>query len=64
MIYDTTEAAQYLNVSVSAVKYHVHTSKLLKPQLVGHSLVFTKEKLDHFLATKPKRRGQQPRPKE
>lgn len=47
-LFSTTEAAEYLGLSVPAVKYHIHKAKDLKGQLVGNSLVFTKDQLDQF----------------
>jgi hypothetical protein len=52
MIYGTEQAAEYLGLSVPGVKYHVYTTKRLTPQLVGKSLVFTREQLDEFNATR------------
>ena len=46
--YSTKEATKYLGLSVSAVKYHVHTAANLQPTLVGHALVFTQAQLDKF----------------
>ena len=51
-LYSTREAAEYLGISLSALKYHVHTVANLTPQKVGHSLVFTQEQLDQFQETR------------
>jgi len=48
ILYSTTDAAEYLNLSVAAIKYHIYVGRNIKPSLVGHSLVFTKEQLDQF----------------
>ena len=51
------EAAKYLGKArhwknpISSLKYHVYAGNI-KPQLVGHSLVFTKQQLDEFLAAR------------
>ena len=51
-LYSTHEAAEYLSLSVSAIKYHVHLAGTLHPEKVGNSLVFTKAQLDEFAANK------------
>ena len=48
-LYSTAEAAEYLGMSVSAVKYHVHTMGNLRPRKVGGRLVFTLAQLEAFL---------------
>lgn len=48
MLFSTTEAAKYLQISLSTVKYHLYETKALKGALVGNSLVFTQEQLDQF----------------
>lgn len=53
-LYSTKDAAAYLKVSVSDIKYHVHTAHTLHPQRIGHSLVFTQEELDRFNRDKRK----------
>lgn len=50
--YSTKEAAEYLGLSVSAVKYHVYTAANLHPALIGGALIFTQAQLDEFSATK------------
>ena len=51
------EAAKYLGKTLkwkdprSSLKYHIYAGNI-KPQLLGHSLVFTKQQLDEFLAAK------------
>lgn len=44
-IYSTKEAAEYLGLSMPALKYHIYKGHIT-PQLMGHSLVFTKRQLD------------------
>jgi len=44
-IYSTQEAAEYLGISVPALKYHIYGGHIAS-QLIGHSLVFTKRQLD------------------
>lgn len=58
-LFSTKEAAEYLGVSVSTVRYHIYEIKTLKGQRVGNSLVFTKEVLDEF--KKNKRPARRPR---
>lgn len=47
-LFSTQEAAQYLGITASGLKYHVYNSGQLKGQMVGNSLVFTQEELDLF----------------
>ena len=47
-LFSTQEAAEYLGMTISGVKYHVYESKLLKGQLIGKTLVFTQKQLDNF----------------
>jgi len=51
-LYSTTEAAAYAGLSLSAMKYHIHTAKNIVPRKVGNSLVFTQEQLDEFKANR------------
>jgi len=51
-IFDTNEAAEYLELSVPAVKYHIYTSGLIVGQLKGNSLIFTQDALDEFKRNK------------
>ncbi len=44
----TADAAKYLDLSVSTLRYHIYTAKNLKPLTIGKTLVFTKEILDTF----------------
>jgi len=46
-LYSTKEAARYLKLTESGLKYHIYEGHI-KPQKVGHSLVFTQEQLDEF----------------
>lgn len=50
-LYSTREAAQYLDLTESALKYHIYQGNI-KPQKVGHSLVFTQAQLDKFNKTR------------
>lgn len=48
-LYGTVEAAKYLKLSVSTVKYHLYTVGDLKPdKVVAGRLIFTKQTLDAF----------------
>lgn len=49
--YSTAKAAEYLGITLGQMKYYVHTVKEIKPELIGHSLVFTKAQLDEFKPT-------------
>ena len=42
------DAAEYLDITVSTVRYHIYTARALKPLTIGKTLVFTKEILDDF----------------
>lgn len=57
-LYSTQQAAQYLGLSLSALKYHIY-EKHVEPQMIGNSLVFTQAQLDDFQKT----RGSPGRPK-
>lgn len=50
-IFSSTEAAEYLGISLPALKYHIRL-KHVKPEMVGNSLVFTRKQLDKFKSTK------------
>jgi hypothetical protein len=50
--YSTAEAAEYLGLSVAALKYHIHVAENIKGHLIGNSLMFTQEQLDEFKRTK------------
>lgn len=53
MIYGIREAAVYLGLSVSTLKYHIYQSgDLQADQVVGGRLIFTQETLDAFAANK------------
>jgi len=54
MIYSTEEAAKYLGVSVSLVKYYKHVDGRLSGQKIGNSLVFTQQELDDLNETRKK----------
>lgn len=46
-LFSTQKAAKYLKVSVATIKYHLYTTRLLKPHdRVGKNLVFIKDQLD------------------
>ena len=47
MIYGTKEAAQYLGMTVSGLRYHIKAENIL-PQKIGKTFVFTQEQLDSF----------------
>jgi len=51
-LYDTSKAAQYLKMTVSALKYHVHIARNITPQKLGRTLIFTQEQLDEFQANR------------
>jgi len=60
-LYTTAQAAEYLDLSISTVKYHVYQGNL-KPEKPGHDLIFTKAMLDEF--NQNKRGPGRPRGKE
>ena len=52
-VFGTTSAAEYLNISIPTVKYHIYNAGTLKPDMVvGGRLIFTKETLDEFNSNK------------
>jgi hypothetical protein len=51
-LFSTAEAAEYLGISLSSMKYHVHIAGNVKGQLIGKTLVFTREELDRFEANR------------
>lgn len=53
-IFSVAEAAQYLGVSVPAVKHHIYNTGTLRGTLKGNSRVFTRAELDAWSA---QRRG-------
>lgn len=57
-LYSVADAAKYLGLSRQGVKWHVYQTRLLRGQLLGKTLVFTQDELDHFktLDIKPGRK--------
>jgi len=53
-LFGISEAAKFLGLSVAGVRRHVYISGRLKPIKIGHSLVFTKEQLNKFIANRRK----------
>jgi len=53
-LYSMNDAARYLEMSLSNLKYHVHVGKNISPQKIGNSLVFDKSMLDRFLIERRK----------
>ena len=54
-LFSTEQAAEYLGLSVATVKYHIYESATLRADAkVGRTLVFTRETLDAFAASKRK----------
>jgi excisionase family DNA binding protein len=50
----TKEAAEYLGVDPGTIRYHLYTSKYLKPyKVIGRTLVFTHDQLDELKKTMP-----------
>lgn len=62
-IYDTHTAAEYLGLTVDALKYHIHNAKTISSQRLGRLLVFTQDELDRFKREK-RPQGRPPKPKE
>lgn len=50
-LFSTREAAEYLDMPMNNLKYHIKVGNL-KGQLVARSMVFTQEALDEFKASK------------
>jgi len=50
-LFSTKEAAEYLDMTVRGVWYHIRHGHLA-PVKVGNTLVFTKDQLDHFQLTR------------
>jgi hypothetical protein len=64
-VYGTVEAAKYVGLSRVGLQWHVYQTKLLKGQLIGKTLVFTKAELDAFMEREGKRkRGKDDTPTE
>ncbi len=57
-LYSTKEAAEYLDLTVATLKYHVHKAGNITPRKIGNSFVFTRAQLDQFKS----QRRQQGRP--
>ena len=51
-LFSTRQAAEYLGLSLSAIKYHIHEAKTITGELIGNSLIFTQEELDRFKENK------------
>ncbi|MHB9133474.1 MAG: helix-turn-helix domain-containing protein [Armatimonadota bacterium] len=56
-IFSTEEAAEYLQLSVQAVKYHVYTAGDLKAVKIGPTLAFFENELERFKSTPRPKRG-------
>lgn len=46
------DAAKYCKMSVAALKYHIYVAGDLAGRMIGHSITFEREVLDHFMANK------------
>lgn len=53
-LFGVEEAAWYLGVAPVTIKHHVYKSNLLKGELIGKTLVFTRDELDAFEAERPR----------
>lgn len=52
-LYSTAQAADYLGLTVSSMKYHLYTAGDLAADIkVGQALLFTRETLDRFAEVK------------
>lgn len=51
-LFSTAEAADYLGLKLSTMKYHVFTAGNVRFQMVGNSLVFIRSDLDEFKKNK------------
>ena len=53
MLYSTATAAEWLNLSVATVKYHLYVARDLKPDyILAGRLIFTEGTLQQFKANK------------
>ena len=50
--FSTNEAAEYLDLVPATLRYHIYQAKDLTGQILGNSLLFTREQLDEFKANK------------
>ena len=52
-LFSTAQAAEYLGLSVSSMKYHLYSANDLAADIkVGQALLFTRETLDRFAENK------------
>ena len=52
-LFSTAQAAEYLSLSVSSMKYHLYSAGDLAADIkVGQALLFTRETLDRFSENK------------
>ena len=52
-LYGTAEAAEYVGLSQSGLRYYLYVKKSLVPhKKIGQSLIFTREQLDRFQETR------------
>ena len=52
MFFTTDEAAEYLKLKVTTIRYHLYTTqKLRADERVGNSLMLSRNQLDEFEAT-------------
>ena len=51
-LFSPDEAAEYLGLSRSSIRYHVHTAGNLQAHKIGHSLFFTERQLIDFQANR------------
>lgn len=59
-VFSTADAADYLGMAVITLKKHIHDKKDITGEIVGNSLVFTRQQLDDFYTT-PRRPVGRPR---
>ena len=53
--FSTAQAAEYLGLAIPTVKYHIYEAATLVPDTkIGRTLMFTRETLDQFQATRRK----------
>ncbi len=62
-VYDVAAAAEYLGMTVDALKYHIHGAETISTRRLGRLLVFTQDELDRFKREK-RPQGRPPKPKE
>ena len=56
-LFTVKQAAEYLDITVAGIKYHLYKSGHLAGKTIGRDVLFTREELDTFKASGLKPRG-------